>query len=45
MTIAKEDLLREFETRYIPEPNSGCWLWTGTLTIIVLKVRSHVITG
>jgi hypothetical protein len=20
------------ETRYIPEPNSGCWLWLGALT-------------
>jgi hypothetical protein len=20
-----------FEARYIPEPNSGCWLWIGTL--------------
>ncbi len=20
----------EFHTRYIPEPNSGCWLWDGT---------------
>lgn len=24
--------LREaFEAKYIPEPNSGCWLWTGAL--------------
>jgi hypothetical protein len=21
-----------FEKKYIPEPNSGCWLWTGALT-------------
>lgn len=21
----------EFESRYEPEPNTGCWLWTGTL--------------
>jgi len=21
-----------FESRYIPEPNSGCWLWTGSLS-------------
>lgn len=20
-----------FEARYVPEPNSGCWLWTGTV--------------
>lgn len=25
--------LRErFEERYTPEPNSGCWLWTGAMT-------------
>lgn len=23
-------LLETFEDRYIPEPNSGCWLWIGT---------------
>lgn len=23
-------LLERFKSRYIPEPNSGCWLWTGT---------------
>lgn len=30
MTIAKHpfDL---FDARYIPEPNSGCWLWTGAM--------------
>ena len=22
---------RRFESKYIPEPNSGCWLWTGSL--------------
>jgi hypothetical protein len=22
----------EFEARYIPEPNSGCWLWTGRIS-------------
>ena len=22
-------LQRSFETKYIPEPNSGCWLWIG----------------
>src|SRR5690606_8870409 len=21
-----------FEEKYIPEPNSGCWLWVGALT-------------
>jgi hypothetical protein len=23
-------LLNRFEQKYIPEPNSGCWLWTGS---------------
>jgi hypothetical protein len=23
--------LQRFEEKYIPEPNSGCWLWTGVL--------------
>lgn len=23
--------LQRFEDRYIPEPMSGCWLWTGTI--------------
>jgi hypothetical protein len=26
-----QDLLSRFERHYIPEPNSGCWLWTGCL--------------
>lgn len=26
-----DDLLERFEARYIPEPNSGCWLWIGAL--------------
>jgi hypothetical protein len=24
-------VLEEFEKRYIPEPNSGCWLWIGSV--------------
>lgn len=24
-------LAERFEAKYIPEPNSGCWLWTGAL--------------
>lgn len=24
--------IRNFTSRYIPEPNSGCWLWTGRLS-------------
>jgi hypothetical protein len=26
------DADRRFEKNYIPEPNSGCWLWLGFLT-------------
>lgn len=26
-------LLERFQTKYIPEPNSGCWLWLGALTV------------
>lgn len=25
----KVPLLKRFERKYIPEPNSGCWLWVG----------------
>lgn len=25
-------LLERFEAKYIPEPNSGCWLWTANCT-------------
>ncbi len=24
-----DDLMAAFEARYIPEPNSGCWIWIG----------------
>lgn len=27
----KQTILQRFEEKYIPEPNSGCWLWIGTL--------------
>lgn len=27
-----KSLKERFEDKYIPEPNSGCWLWTGSLT-------------
>ncbi len=23
------NILERFHSRYIPEPNSGCWIWTG----------------
>jgi hypothetical protein len=26
--VTSKELAR-FEARYVPEPNSGCWLWTG----------------
>lgn len=26
--MAQLTLLERFEAKYIPEPNSGCWLWT-----------------
>jgi hypothetical protein len=25
----RADALARFEAKFIPEPNSGCWLWTG----------------
>lgn len=25
------DVIERFEGKFIPEPNSGCWLWTGAL--------------
>ena len=27
----REILLERFEEKYIPEPNSGCWLWTAAV--------------
>jgi hypothetical protein len=29
--INTKDVLEWFEAHYLPEPNSGCWLWIGTL--------------
>lgn len=28
----KLSLLQRFEAKYQPEPNTGCWLWTGALS-------------
>lgn len=28
-SFVKVDFAQRFEANYIPEPNSGCWLWTG----------------
>jgi len=30
-----------FEEKYIPEPNSGCWLWVGTRTTCGYGVVRH----
>jgi len=27
----KENIIKRFAERYIPEPNSGCWLWIGKI--------------
>jgi hypothetical protein len=27
-----QTLLERFESFYIPEPNSGCWIWTGVIS-------------
>ena len=29
--MVKSDPLPRFEAKYIPEPNSGCWLWIGAI--------------
>jgi hypothetical protein len=29
--IRHNNVARRFENQYIPEPNSGCWLWTGSV--------------
>lgn len=31
MTGRRGSILERFERYYIPEPNSGCWLWMGSL--------------
>ena len=28
--MSKPDYLSRFEEKFIPEPNSGCWLWTAS---------------
>lgn len=30
--MPKQDVLDRFEQKYIPEPNSGCFLWLGTVS-------------
>ncbi len=29
---ARRPLLERFAEKYIPEPNTGCWLWTGAVS-------------
>lgn len=31
MTFKYPPIIERFEQNYIPEPNSGCWLWLGAL--------------
>ena len=28
----RDEILEAFESRIIPEPNSGCWLWSGSVS-------------
>ena len=30
--LQRKSLSDRFEEKYIPEPNTGCWLWTGGVT-------------
>lgn len=47
--MSKRPAIQRFEEKYIPEPNSGCWLWTGTVTyngygifeVNGKKIRAH----
>ena len=32
MSGKRGSTVERFERQYIPEPNSGCWLWTGSLS-------------
>ena len=32
MTETKDELFERFYAKFVPEPNSGCWLWIGTGT-------------
>jgi|SRR6185437_212326 len=42
-----ESLEKRFEDRFIPEPNSGCWLWTGELdaygygSLLLRKIKEN----
>jgi len=28
-SVTRKSLKERFEAKFVPEPNSGCWLWTG----------------
>lgn len=32
MTVERRPIVDRFEEKFIPEPNSGCWLWTGAMS-------------
>jgi len=32
MVVADLAMLQRLEAKFTPEPNSGCWLWTGAIT-------------
>jgi hypothetical protein len=33
MNVDWNNLQRRFDAKYVPEPNSGCWLWLGALNV------------
>ena len=42
----RDTLANRFEAKYIPEPNSGCWLWTAALNPSrIRKDRQRVSPG
>lgn len=36
---------QRFEEKYIPEPNSGCWLWLGGVGWTTTKMRRQLLRG
>lgn len=38
-------LIVEFESRFIPEPNSGCWIWTASVTSSCYGIVWHKTLG
>jgi len=39
--MGKQDVTSEFTNRFIPEPNSGCWLWIGWQASFGYGLFSH----